>query len=145
MKTADSKTQNLTSDNSENSVQTKTEGTKKTASRKSAAAKTSSRKKTAAAKNSLERRTIEVENALYKRAVGYTADELVFSPEEEGTERCVKIVRKEVAPSIQAQIQWLKAYKPEVWKNGSETDPADPALLYKALTGGASGNFDDDV
>jgi hypothetical protein len=91
-----------------------------------------------------KKRTAAVEDALFRRAVGYSADEMVFSPEDEG-ERCIKIVRKEVAPSIQAQIQWLKAYKPEVWKNGSDNDPADPALLYKALTGGVSGNFEDDI
>jgi hypothetical protein len=90
-------------------------------------------------------RTAAVEDALFCRAVGYTAEEMVFSPDEERGERCVKIVRKEVAPSIQAQIQWLKAYKPEVWKNGSDTDPSDPALLYRALTGGFADRSDDDV
>jgi hypothetical protein len=96
-------------------------------------------------KAQLADRTAAVEDALFRRAVGYTADEMVFSPDEESGERCVKIVRKEVAPSIQAQIQWLKAYKPEVWKNGSDTDPSDPALLYRALTGSFADRNDDDV
>jgi hypothetical protein len=101
-------------------------------------------KKTAARKQTTAQKTAAVEDALYKRAVGYSADELIFSPDENG-EKCIKIVRKEVAPSIQAQIQWLKAYKPEVWKNGSESDPSDPALLYRALTGGNTSEYENDV
>jgi hypothetical protein len=107
--------------------------------------KKTSRKKTSEKKLTTEQKTAAVEDALYRRAVGYSAEELVFTPEDETGEKCVKIVRKEVAPSIQAQIQWLKAYKPEVWKNGSDTDPSDPALLYKALTGGGNSETDDDV
>jgi hypothetical protein len=111
---------------------------------KNPAAKKPAVKKPAAKKQTTAQKTAAVEDALFRRAVGYSADELVFSPDEDG-ERCVKIVRKEVAPSIQAQIQWLKAYKPEVWKNGSESDPSDPALLYRALTGGNTSEYENDV
>jgi hypothetical protein len=110
-----------------------------------ASGKKTARNNTSVKKLTTEQMTAAVEDALYRRAVGYSVDELVFAPEDENRENCVKIVRKEVAPSIQAQIQWLKAYKPEVWKNGSDTDPSDPALLYKALTGGGDSENDDDV
>jgi hypothetical protein len=115
-------------------------------SKKPAAKKTTAKtaKKPSPKKQTTAQKTAAVEDALYKRAVGYSADELVFSPDEDG-EKCVKIVRKEVAPSIQAQIQWLKAYKPEVWKNGSESDPSDPALLYRALTGMNTSEYENDV
>ncbi|MDR0992687.1 MAG: hypothetical protein LBL87_07325 [Ruminococcus sp.] len=121
-------------------MMTAADKTKKPSSSNAKLRKTSEKQKTA----QLSERTAAVEDALFRRAIGYSADEMTFSPEEDG-ERCVKIVRKEVAPSIQAQIQWLKAYKPEVWKNGGDTDPSDPALLYRALTGGIAERLDDDV
>jgi hypothetical protein len=138
MTASDKKTvRNINSDTQKTSTKTtknRAAKTKKTTATRASTKKLTTKQKTAA-----------VEDALYRRAIGYSADELVFAPEDESGERCIKIVRKEVAPSIQAQIQWLKAYKPEVWKNGSDTEPSDPALLYKALTGGGNSGNEDDV
>jgi hypothetical protein len=81
--------------------------------------------------------TDDVENALLRRALGYTAEETTLVPDEESGERIQKIVRKEVAPNIQAQIYYLKAYRPEIWAKtspGGYDDSEDGAAeLYKAL------------
>jgi hypothetical protein len=81
-----------------------------------------------------KRQTDEVENALFRRAVGYTFDEATIQPDEDG-ERVTKIVRKAVAPCIQAQILWLRAYRPEIWGKSSANENSDDetAELYRAL------------
>jgi hypothetical protein len=81
-----------------------------------------------------KRQTDEVEKALFARAVGYTVDEMTITPGEDG-EKVAKIVRKPVAPSIQAQILWLRAYRPEIWGKSSTAAEADDsaAELFKAL------------
>jgi hypothetical protein len=93
-----------------------------------------------------KRLTDEVENALYRRAIGYIADEMTVTPDEDG-ERITKIVRKPVAPSIQAQILWLRAYRPEIWgKSGTAAESDESAAeLFKALDrAGARGSAFDD-
>jgi hypothetical protein len=81
-----------------------------------------------------KRQTDEVEKALFARAVGYTVDEMTITPGEDG-EKVAKIVRKSVAPSIQAQILWLRAYRPEIWgKSGTAAEADDSAAeLFRAL------------
>jgi hypothetical protein len=90
--------------------------------------------------------TDEVEQALLSRALGYSVDEVTLSPDEEFGERIQKIVRKEVAPNIQAQIYWLKAYRPEIWaRNGSAPGSDDDAAeLYKALDRNSNITLSDD-
>lgn len=85
---------------------------------------------------SKKRQTDAVENALFRRALGYETEEATLLPDEETGERITKIVRKQVAPSIQAAIAWLKAYRPEIWgKSSAESDAEDVSELYSALTG----------
>lgn len=59
---------------------------------------------------------IEVENALYKRAIGYRYEEKVQELVE-GKLTTTKIIDKEVAPDVTAQIFWLKNRKPELWRD----------------------------
>lgn len=54
---------------------------------------------------------IQVENALLKSALGYETTEYVI----DGGKK--KAVKKQVAPSVTAQIFWLKNRKPEVWRD----------------------------
>lgn len=63
-----------------------------------------------------------VENALLKRALGYKYDETTYEQStdpETGMSRLVttKVVTKEVAPDVTAQIFWLKNRKPEEWRD----------------------------
>jgi hypothetical protein len=80
--------------------------------------------------------TDAVETAILRRALGYKVREMTISPDPESDsgEKITKIVEKDVAPSIQACLCWLKAYRPEIWgKAGAVNDDTDPAELYKAL------------
>jgi len=71
-----------------------------------------------------------VENALYKRAKGYTFDEvtkeLVTTTDIDGVKtselKITKIVKKEIAPDVTAQIFWLKNRKPKEWRDKQELD-----------------------
>ena len=60
---------------------------------------------------------IAVENALFKRAMGYSYDEVTY---EDG--KPVKVVTKQVAPDVTAQIFWLKNRKPAEWRDKREVE-----------------------
>ena len=65
---------------------------------------------------------IQVENALLKRALGYEyteeTRELVKDKETgEYSLSVTKIVTKEVAPDVTAQIFWLKNRRPDKWRD----------------------------
>jgi hypothetical protein len=82
--------------------------------------------------------TDAVENAILRRALGYRVREVTISPDPDSDsgEKIVKIVEKDVAPSIQAALCWLKAFRPEIWgKTSAGSDDSDAAELYKALDG----------
>ncbi|MDR0946174.1 MAG: hypothetical protein LBM87_00300 [Ruminococcus sp.] len=95
-----------------------------------------------------KRDTDAVEKALLRRALGYRAREIYLVPADsetsdstsglgcgETSEKVVKITEKDVAPSIQACIAWLKAYSPEIWgKTVSADEDSDVSMLYAALT-----------
>lgn len=62
-----------------------------------------------------------VENALLKRALGYEFDE-VTSELIQGKLIETKVVRKQVAPDVTAQIFWLKNRKPREWRDKQEIE-----------------------
>lgn len=62
-----------------------------------------------------------VENALLKRALGYEFDE-VTSELIQGELIETKVVRKQVAPDVTAQIFWLKNRKPREWRDKQEIE-----------------------
>jgi len=73
-----------------------------------------------------------VEQALLKRAVGYSYDETTREPiveyDEEGNEigekslTVTKVVRKQIAPDVTAQIFWLKNRNPKRWSDKKEIE-----------------------
>lgn len=73
---------------------------------------------------------IAVENALFKRAMGYEYQETtrervkVSGPdgEVEYGMKVTKIVTKQVAPDVTAQIFWLKNRKPKEWRDRQEIE-----------------------
>ena len=86
---------------------------------------------------------IQVENALLKRALGYEyteeTRELVKDKETGKYSLSVtKIVTKEVAPDVTAQIFWLKNRKPKKWRSdpqesGNEKQVHDHNALVDAI------------
>lgn len=86
---------------------------------------------------------IQVENALLKRALGYEyteeTRELVKDKETgEYSLSVTKIVTKEVAPDVTAQIFWLKNRKPKKWRSdpqesGNEKQVQDHNALVDAI------------
>lgn len=76
-----------------------------------------------ALKNGKEVADIQVENALYKRAVGYKYQERTVENSEDGTK--IRVVTKEMAPDVTAQIFWLKNRRPEFWRDKPAEKPAD--------------------
>ena len=86
---------------------------------------------------------IQVENALLKRALGYEyteeTKELVKDKETgEYSLSVTKIVTKEVAPDVTAQIFWLKNRKPKKWRSdpqesGNEKQVQDHNALVDAI------------
>jgi len=74
---------------------------------------------------------IQVENKLFQRAMGYSYDEItkekVYIKDENGKNcrseiQVTKIVTKEVAPDVTAQIFWLKNRKPRDWRDKTDID-----------------------
>lgn len=72
---------------------------------------------------------IEVENALYKSAVGYDYDELCEYNEKRlekdgsiKTCHVTKTFHKHMAPSVVAQIFWLKNRKPNDWRDKHDVE-----------------------
>lgn len=74
-----------------------------------------------ALKNGKEVADIQVENALYKRAVGYQYQERTVETSEDGTK--VKVVTKEMAPDVTAQIFWLKNRQAGLWRDKPAEKP----------------------
>lgn len=75
-----------------------------------------------ALKNGKEVADIQVENALYKRAVGYQYQERTVETSEDGTK--VKVVTKEMAPDVTAQIFWLKNRQAGLWRDKPTEKPS---------------------
>lgn len=76
----------------------------------------------------------KVENSLLKRALGYSYEEItkeISIDENTGESKLVvtKVITKEVAPDVTAQIFWLKNRKPEVWKNDPHKQQIDKEIL----------------
>lgn len=69
-----------------------------------------------------------VEESLLKRALGYTYVEQHNS--DDGETATTKTIRKEVPPSVHAQIFWLQNRRPKQWKAGlianEAQKPQDP-------------------
>ena len=86
---------------------------------------------------------IQVENALLKRALGYeyteeTRELLKDKETGEYSLSVTKIVTKEVAPDVTAQIFWLKNRKPKKWRSdpqesGNEKQVQDHNALVDAM------------
>lgn len=86
----------------------------------------------AALKKGKEVVDIEVENALYKRAVGYRYEE--ETQELVNGELCTtKVVTKEVAPDVTAQIFWLKNRKPELWRDKRDVEITGEISISETL------------
>lgn len=75
-----------------------------------------------ALKNGKEVADIQVENALYKRAVGYKYQERTVEESEDGTK--IRVVTKEMAPDVTAQIFWLKNRQPDLWRDKPADKPS---------------------
>lgn len=60
-----------------------------------------------------------VEKALYQRATGYVYEE-VTKELIDGELQVKKVVQKQVAPDISAQIYWLKNRQPDRWRDKQE-------------------------
>lgn len=76
----------------------------------------------------------KVENSLLKRALGYRYEEVtkeISVDENTGESKLVvtKVITKEVAPDVTAQIFWLKNRKPEQWKNDPHKNKIDEEIL----------------
>ena len=63
-----------------------------------------------------------VEQSLLKRALGYIYDEITQEPDKDGKLRITKIVTKQVAPEVVAQIFWLKNRDPARWSDKKAID-----------------------
>jgi hypothetical protein len=93
------------------------------------------------------KQTDEVEAALLKRALGYSVSEVTLSPDPETGDcsRPAKVVKKDVAPNVQAALVWLKTFRPEIWaKTAAAEEGNEAAELYKALdlAAGEGGDYD---
>ncbi len=69
----------------------------------------------------------EVENALLKRALGYKYEEITQELQYDKAKKkhilvVTKVVTKEVAPDVTAQIFWLKNRKPDIWRDRKDID-----------------------
>ncbi|MDR0987643.1 MAG: hypothetical protein LBL98_08140 [Ruminococcus sp.] len=96
-------------------------------------------------KKKRERLTDEVEAAILRRAVGYQVHEVTLTSDPETGEcnKPAKVVKKEVAPNVQAALVWLKTFRPEIWAKAAAGEGADEAAeLYKALDSAAGGDDD---
>lgn len=71
----------------------------------------------------------EVENALLKRAFGYEYDEVT---KEKG--KVSKVVTKQVAPDVTAQIFWLKNRKPADWRDKRDIEHSGSINLADKAT-----------
>ena len=63
----------------------------------------------------------EVENALFKRAMGYEYDEITVETDEQGREK-TKVIKKQIAADVTAQIFWLKNRQPAKWRDKQDVD-----------------------
>jgi glutaredoxin len=69
-------------------------------------------------KESLEDAVAQVENAHFKMAIGYEYEEKEITKDERGRTR-VKITKKQVVPSVTAQIHYLKRRASSQWNEPS--------------------------
>lgn len=92
----------------------------------------------------------KVEKSLYQRAIGYQYDEVTYEKSNVGGLGVVmkageikalkhtptakaKVVVKEVAPDVTAQIFWLKNRQPKVWRDKIDHEHTVPDELVEAL------------
>lgn len=64
----------------------------------------------------------QVENALLKRALGYKYKETTRTLTKDGAVLSTKIIEKEIAPDVTAQIFWLKNRKSLEWRDRKNLD-----------------------
>lgn len=82
----------------------------------------------------------QVENQLLKRAMGYKYDEvtkeLIKESDGEGGVvskiKVTKIVTKEVAPDVTAQIFWLKNRKPREWRDKQDIELTGKLIMFES-------------
>lgn len=82
----------------------------------------------------------QVENQLLKRAMGYKYDEVTkeLIKESDGFGGVVnkikvtKIVTKEVAPDVTAQIFWLKNRKPREWRDKQDIELTGKLIMFES-------------
>jgi len=94
-----------------------------------------------ALKRGKEEADVEVENSLFKRANGYEYEEVtrelmdIVDGNRERSKQLVvtKIVTKQVAPDVTAQIFWLKNRKPNDWRDRQQIDHNVTMTLEDAL------------
>ena len=76
-----------------------------------------------------------VESQLFKRAMGYEFDEITEEYIQIGQEKTpatkTKMVRKQIAPDVTAQIFWLKNRKPGEWRDKQEVDHGNITIEVK--------------
>lgn len=88
-----------------------------------------------ALKNGKEIIDRHVENALLKRAMGYKYDEITREPvTDPDTGKDVlavsKVITKQVAPDVTAQIFWLKNRKPKEWRDKQELEHSGNMVIF---------------
>lgn len=82
----------------------------------------------------------QVENQLLKRAMGYKYEEVTkeLVKESDGFGGVVskikvtKIVTKEVAPDVTAQIFWLKNRKPREWRDKQDIELTGKLIMFES-------------
>lgn len=82
----------------------------------------------------------QVENQLLKRAMGYKYEEVTkeLIKESDGFGGVVnkikvtKIVTKEVAPDVTAQIFWLKNRKPREWRDKQDIELTGKLIMFES-------------
>ena len=77
----------------------------------------------------------KVESALFKRAMGYEYDETTTEHLEIGKQKTpakkTRVVTKQLAPDVTAQIFWLKNRKPGQWRDKQEIDHGNITIKVK--------------
>jgi len=58
-----------------------------------------------------------VEVSLFNRALGYSFEETTLEPSASGELKVSKVVKKQVAPDVTAQIFWLKNRRRDRWRD----------------------------
>lgn len=77
----------------------------------------------------------KVESALLKRALGYEYDEITEEYIEVGKEKTpatkTRMIKKQLAPDVTAEIFWLKNRKPDEWRDKQEIQHSNITIEVK--------------